>query len=91
MTNTVTLVPLKKLVLSSPLQLVINASLLTDARGRPLDGNDDGQAGGNFLATLSKSGVSVARQCHAKCQAPLRAGRRYPVERRFSPIGDARS
>ncbi len=59
-TNTVTLVPLKKLVLSSRLQLVINASLLTDARGRPLDGNDDGQAGGNFLATLSKGGVSVA-------------------------------
>ena len=55
-TNTVTLVPRNKLMLRPPVQLQINASILTDALGRPLDGNDDGQPGGNFVATLSKGG-----------------------------------
>jgi hypothetical protein len=58
--HSVTLRPLKSLVLSPPVQLRLNASALTDAQGRPLDGNHDGQPGGDFTATLSKGGVSVA-------------------------------
>lgn len=42
-----------KLNLSHVEQPTITAALLTDAYGRPLDGNDDGQPGGNFIATLS--------------------------------------
>jgi hypothetical protein len=59
-TNTVTLVTRNKLTLRPPVQLQINASTLTDALGRPLDGNDDGAPGGNFVATLNKGGVSTA-------------------------------
>ena len=59
LTNTVTLVPRNKQALASPLQLQINSSTLTDALGRPLDGNHDGQPGGNFLATLKKGGVTI--------------------------------
>ena len=59
--NTVTLVLRNKLVLRPPVQLQINAATLTDAPGRPLDGNNDGQPGGDFVATLSKGGVSIAR------------------------------
>ena len=33
---------------------------LTDALGRPIDGNDDGQHGGDYVATFSKSGVTIA-------------------------------
>jgi hypothetical protein len=51
-TNTVTLMPARKLVLGPPVQLRIIASVLTDALGRPLDGNDDGQPGGEFVATV---------------------------------------
>jgi hypothetical protein len=57
-TNTVTLVTRSKLILQPPVQLQINASNLTDALGRPLDGNDDGQPGANFVVTLRKGGVS---------------------------------
>ena len=57
--HTVTLTPQKKLVLSPPLQLQINAAALTDTLGRPLDGKDNGLPGGNFVAMLSKGGVSI--------------------------------
>jgi hypothetical protein len=58
-THTVTLVLKQKVALSPPLQLRIIASGLLDAFGRQLDGNHDGQPGGDFLATLSKTGVSI--------------------------------
>ncbi len=60
-TNTVTLTPKKALVLNPPEQLKINSSGLLDALGRALDGNNDGQAGGNFVATLSKQGITLER------------------------------
>ena len=53
-TNTVTLLFRNNRALRPPLQIQINASTLTDALGRPLDGDDDGQPGGNFVATLRK-------------------------------------
>jgi hypothetical protein len=54
-TNTVTLMPLRTLSLSSPAKLRIIASALDDALGRPFDGNDDGQPGGDFVAPLHKA------------------------------------
>ena len=42
MTFTATLAPKTKLDLSQPEELQVTAALLTDAFGRPLDGNDDG-------------------------------------------------
>lgn len=41
------------------MQLRSDASGLPDARGRPLDGDRDGQPGGAVIATLSKQGVSL--------------------------------
>ena len=41
-------------------QLTINASLIHDAEGRELDGNDDGQPRGNYVATLNNQGVISA-------------------------------
>ncbi len=58
-TDTVTLTTKKALVVNPPLQLRVNGSSVLDSLGRPIDGNDDGQAGGNFLATLSKKGVTI--------------------------------
>ncbi len=40
-------------------RLEIIAADLTDAFGRALDGNDDGEPGGNFGATFGKSGVNI--------------------------------
>ena len=36
------------------------AADLTDAQGRALDGNDDGQPGGNYVAIVTKNGVTPA-------------------------------
>jgi hypothetical protein len=71
MTNTVTLTPLRMLSLSSPVQLRIIASVLIDALGRPLDGNDDGQPGGDFVAPLHKAGVSTASAAGSRFVEPL--------------------
>ncbi len=58
-TYTLTIVPTTSLNLNVPEELVVTSSLLTDAYGRPLDGNSDGQPGGNIVATFSKKGVKV--------------------------------
>jgi len=57
--NTVALTTAKKLSLSPPLLLSINAAGLLDAENRPLDGNGDGQPGGNFVATLGKGRATI--------------------------------
>lgn len=50
---TVTLTPGRQpLVLSPPVKLTISAAGLLDKFGRPIDGNDDGQPGGNYVVTL---------------------------------------
>jgi len=51
--NTVRLVTRSPLVLNPPLKLTLNAVGLLDNLGRALDGDHDGQPGGNFVATLS--------------------------------------
>jgi hypothetical protein len=56
---TVTLITRKRLTLSQPLELTIYAEALLDALGRPLDGNDSGQPGTNFVATLTRAGTTI--------------------------------
>ena len=62
----VTLIPASKLNLSQPEQLRITAADLTDAFGRPLDGADNGQPGSDFVATLSKNGVTIPSAVRAR-------------------------
>ena len=57
--HTVTLAPRGK-VPASPLQLTIIAVKTLDAEGRPLDGDHDGQPGGNFQTTLRKAVTRAA-------------------------------
>jgi RHS repeat-associated protein len=64
--NTVTLTPRGKLTATKPEELIVNGSFLTDTLGREIDGNDDGQPGGDYIATISGSratagGVSLVR------------------------------
>jgi hypothetical protein len=49
----------KKLVLNPSLRLTIHVAGLHDVQGQPLDGNHDGQPGGDLLATFSQSRVSI--------------------------------
>ena len=51
--NQVTLVPRGKLTASKPEELIVTGALLTDALGREIDGDDDGQAGSDYVATVS--------------------------------------
>ena len=61
-----TLVPKSKLNLAQPERLTITASMLTDFLGRPLDGNHDGQPGGDFVATLKGKSATIAATTNAK-------------------------
>ena len=58
-TNSVTLTIKAKLP-TQPLQLSLNASAVVDSHGQPIDGNRDGQPGGNFQATFAKAGLNLA-------------------------------
>jgi len=77
----VTLTPAIKLNLAQPEQLRITAALLTDAYGRPLDGNDVGQPGGNFVATFSNKGVTIP---HVETLAKPNALSASAVDRLFA-------
>jgi cyclophilin family peptidyl-prolyl cis-trans isomerase len=60
--DTIALIPKKPFALSKKVQLVVYGgppSGLQDSQGRYIDGNDDGQAGGNVVRILSRSGVSL--------------------------------
>ena len=57
--NTLTLIPKTKLNLAKPQQLRITASLLADSFGRPMDGDGDGQPGGDFTANLKGKAVTI--------------------------------
>ncbi len=57
--NMVTLTP-RGTIPAQKMQLTINASLIKDAQGRQLDGNDDGQPGGNYVAILNNHGGNAA-------------------------------
>ncbi len=58
--NTVRLVTRSALVLNPPLKLTLLAAGLLDSLGRLLDGDDNGQPGGNSVVTLSKGGATIA-------------------------------
>jgi hypothetical protein len=60
-TSMVSLLPATKPNLAQTDRLEIIATDLTDVYGRALDGNHDGQPGGNFVGTLSKNGVNFVR------------------------------
>jgi hypothetical protein len=56
--NQVTLIPAKPFALSKPVEVLVEGQL-QDAEGRLIDGNRDGQPGGNAAAILSKGGASL--------------------------------
>jgi hypothetical protein len=58
--HTITLTP-KGTVANKTLQLTITAAGTLDAEGRPIDGNRDGRAGGDFQATFGKAGIRLSR------------------------------
>jgi hypothetical protein len=70
--NSVTLTPRGKLTASKPEELIVNGSLLTDMVGRDIDGNDDGQPGGDYVAMISGSRVTTGG-------LPLARTQRQPV------------
>jgi subtilisin-like proprotein convertase family protein len=60
--NTVALFPRKPFVLHKPVELVVNGAPpmgLQDGHGRLIDGDRNGQPGGNAVAVLSRGGVSM--------------------------------
>ena len=57
-TTSVALVLAAKPKLSQTDELQITAADLTDSLGRALDGNGDGQPGGNFVGTITKNGLA---------------------------------
>ena len=62
-TATVTITPSRSFRLGKTIQFRINGSVpagLVDASGRLIDGDHDGQTGGNAIALLRKTGVTIA-------------------------------
>lgn len=60
--ESVMLIPRKSPITLSPAPiLTINGASLVDTLGRQIDGNADGQPGGNYVAKLSKAGAIVIR------------------------------
>jgi hypothetical protein len=51
--DSVTLTPRSKLTASKAEELIVNGALLTDTLGRGIDGDDDGVAGSNYIATIA--------------------------------------
>ncbi len=58
MASMVSLLPAIKPNLSQSDRIQIIAADLTDAYGRPIDGNDDGVPGGNYVGIVTKNGVT---------------------------------
>jgi plastocyanin len=62
-TNTVVLIPRRPFTLAKPARLVVDGVLpsgLQDRFGRLIDGNRDGQPGGNAVALIRRTGVTIA-------------------------------
>jgi hypothetical protein len=62
-TDTVTLTPASPFAQTNPVQLVVfgtGPTGLQDSHGRLIDGNHDGRPGGNAVAVLKRSGVTIA-------------------------------
>ena len=54
-----TLTPRAKLAASKFAELIVNGTLVTDALNGPIDGADDGHAGGDSIATVTGSRVAT--------------------------------
>ena len=63
--HTVTSIPLGKLP-NQKLQLSITAARTLDSQHRPIDGNRDGQPGGDFRAIFGKGGIRLARVARSR-------------------------
>ncbi len=57
--NQVTLTPRGTLNLRKPEELIVSGALLTDTLGREIDGSGNGQAGSEYIATLSGGRAAV--------------------------------
>ena len=58
-TNEVVLTPKTPFALTKPVQLTIAGDRLQDSLGRFIDGNDDGQSGGNRVVVITKKAVTI--------------------------------
>jgi hypothetical protein len=63
--DSVTLTVKKAFALRKPVQLLVHGGLLRDRWGRLIDGNHDGQPGGNAVAVLRRSGVTISAMARA--------------------------
>ena len=70
MTSSVTIVPAAVTKVSQTDRLQITAAGLTDALGRALDGNDDGQPGSDFVATFGRAGLRISGVASARLERP---------------------
>ncbi len=62
-THTVTLVPSKHIVIKKPVELIVNGTApsgLEDSSSRLIDGNKDGQPGGNAVAVFTAKGATIS-------------------------------
>ena len=78
--HSVTLIPKKPFAFTKPVQLLIDGlapSGLVDSIGRLIDGNHDGQPGGNAIAILSRGGVKLSAVEQAR--TPRRRRRRTHI------------
>ncbi len=57
--NQVTLTPRATLNPTKPEELIVNGTLLIDTLGRKIDGNNDGQPGGDCIETINGSRVTT--------------------------------
>jgi len=64
--HTVRLIPKQAFNKTQLQQLRVKAAFLSDICGRPLDGNHDGQPGGDFTASMSKNKVTILSAAQAK-------------------------
>jgi RHS repeat-associated protein len=65
--ETVTLTPKKPFAVTKPVQLLVygtGAAALQDIEGRPIDGDHNGQPGGNAVSVISRGGVHLNAVSH---------------------------
>jgi hypothetical protein len=84
LTNAVTLIPRSKLNTVLPMQLRITAALLTDLYGRPIDGDYDGQPGGDAVINLGKKSATIL------IATPMKAAPQTPAAAVDAVLGDMR-
>src|SRR5262249_53726449 len=69
--HTATLIPKTAFNTTQLQQLRVKSALLTDSLGRPIDGNHDGQPGGDFVATLKGKSITIASTMSLRRPIPI--------------------